>query len=188
MKIPVEISARHLHLSRVDSAKLFGSDHRLRIWRRLSQNGEFAAKETLSLVGPKGQIVAARIVGPWRAQTQVEISLTDAMVLGLKPPVRLSGDLSRAATITLVGPVGSASVRAAIIAQRHLHLNPTEAKKLKLKNGQKIRVAVGDQRRVIFDGIIVRVAPHFKLALHLDTDEANAAGLVGQKVYGRIVK
>ena len=187
MKTPIEVSARHLHLSPADLSKLFGADYQLKILKRLSQKQEFAAKETVTLLGDQGTIKSVRIVGPLRPKTQVEISLTDAKTLGLNPPLRISGDLRGAGTIKLIGPVGQVTVKAVIVAQRHLHLNPTEAKKLKLKSGQIIKVAIAGERKLILDNIVVRVANNFKLMLHLDTDEANASDLRGPKNYGQII-
>jgi propanediol utilization protein len=187
IKIPIEISARHLHISQADLNKLFGAGYKLKTLRLLGHCDEFAAKETVTLVGPKGLIKSARIVGPTRQKTQLEISLTDAQALGIKPPFRVSGNLNGAAKITLVGPAGQITTRAAIIALRHLHINPAQAKKLKLKDGQIIKIKISGARGVIFDKVAVRVKPNFKLVMHLDTDEANAAGLRGPKNYGEII-
>ncbi len=186
-KVLIEVSARHLHLSQTDLNKLFGAGYKLKILKRLSQSGEFAAKETVALVGAKGVLKSVRIVGPTRAKTQVEVSLTDAQTLGLKPPLRISGDLRSAAKIKIIGPAGEITAPAAIVALRHLHINPVEAKRLKLINRQTIKIAVKGNRQIIFDKVLVRVGKNYKLALHLDTDEANAAGLGSQPNYGQIV-
>lgn len=187
MKTPIEVSARHLHISQADLYKLFGVGYQLKILKLLKQNRDFAAEEIVTLVGDKGAIKFVRIVGPVRAKTQVEISLTDARTLGINPPLRISGNLREAVKIKLIGPAGQVTVKAVIIARRHLHLNPREAKLLKLKSGQIIKVAIDGDRKLILDNIIVRVGENFKLVLHLDTDEANASGLRGQKNYGQII-
>lgn len=187
IKVPIEVSARHLHLSQADLNKLFGAGYKLKVLKPLSQSGEFAAKETVRLAGAKGEIKVVRIVGPVRAQTQVEITLSDAQILGIKPPLRLSGNLKGAAKIKLIGPAGQITAPAAIVALRHIHINPTQAKKLKLSDGQKIKIKINGARGLILDNVSVRVKANFKLALHLDTDEANAAGLRGKKNYGQII-
>jgi putative phosphotransacetylase len=187
-KITIEISARHVHLSQADLTKLFGRQHKLRILKKLNQRGEFAARETVKFAGVKGEIKNVRVVGPLRPKTQVELALSDAQILGIKPPLRLSGNLKGAAKIKLIGPAGQIIVPAAIIALRHLHLNPSEAKKLKLRNGQKVKIKINGARQLILDKVVVRIKPNFKLALHLDTDEANAAGWRGHLSYGELVK
>jgi putative phosphotransacetylase len=187
IKIPIEVSARHLHLSQADLNKLFGAGYKLKVLKPLSQSGEFAAKETVQLAGAKEAMKSARIVGPVRQKTQVELALSDAQALGIKPPLRVSGDLRSAAKIKLIGPAGQIIVKAAIVALRHIHINPAQAKKLKLRDGQSIKIKINGIRGAILDKVAVRVKPNFKLALHLDTDEANAAGLRGHKNYGEII-
>lgn len=186
MKIPVEVSARHVHLSLEDLERLFGKEYSLRKVKDLSQSGEFASKEKVDLINGK-KILSARVLGPPRGKTQVELSLTDARKLGiLKIPVVLSGKLNKAAFITIKGPKGKIKVRAAIIAQRHLHCSPLEAKKLGVKNNSRIKVRVAGTRSIIFENVIVRISEKYKLALHLDTDEGNAAGII-EKTWGKLI-
>lgn len=186
-KILIEVSARHLHLSQADLIKLFGAGYKLKVLRPLRQVGQFAAKEKVTIVGAKGVTKTARIIGPVNSKTQLEVSLTDAQALGIKPPVRISGDLREASKIKLIGPAGQIIIKAAFVSWRHIHANPSEAKKLKIKDGQIVKVAIGGDRGLILDNIVVRINDNFKLALHLDTDEANAAGLQDKKNYGQLL-
>jgi putative phosphotransacetylase len=174
--VPVSVSARHCHLTADHLRALFGPDHPLTKQKDLSQPGQFAAEEKVTLVGPRGQI-DVRVLGPERKQTQIEITKTEARALGVNDvPVRLSGDLEASPGVRLVGPAGTIDLQEGmIVAERHLHASPTEAKRLGLRNGQSLSVRVGGKRGVTFGGIKVRVDPHYKLDLHLDTDEANAA-------------
>ena len=187
MKIPVEISARHIHISKKDFEKLFGKNKKLTKSKGLSQPGEFASEETVTLINSKRKIENVRILGPFRKRSQVEISLTDAHNLRLNPlpRIKVSGDLSREKNISVKGQRGSIKIPC-IIAKRHLHCSPKESKKLKLKNNQKISIKISGIRETIFHNIVVRVSEDYKLALHLDTDEGNAAGIT-KKVTGEIV-
>lgn len=188
MQIPIEISARHIHLSEEDLAKLFGAGYQLKILRPLSQPGLFAAEETVTLIGPKGRLEQVRVVGPCRSQTQVEVSLTDSRLLGVAPPIRVSGDLKGSVGVKMEGLQGAVDLEeGVIISKRHLHVNPDEAAKLELKNNNLISLQVAGERGLIFQNIVVRVAPDFRLACHLDTDEGNAAGIVGREA-GELVK
>ncbi|MFA6171546.1 MAG: phosphate propanoyltransferase [Patescibacteria group bacterium] len=185
MRIPIEVSARHLHLSPKDLEKLFGRGYKLKKLHALSQKGEFAAREEVKIAGKKTNL-GVRIVGPARSKTQLEISASDAHRLGIYPAVRLSGDIENTPGFELIGPKGKAEVnRGMIIAKRHLHLNPADAKKLRLGHRHVIKVKTEGEREVIFDKVVVRVGKNFKLSLHIDTDEANAAGLWKKKNYGR---
>jgi acetate kinase len=177
--IPVAVSARHAHLSEATIAKLFGAGYRLRKHADLAQLGQYAADETVSLVGPRGRIDHVRLMGPPRHEDQVEISRSDEFVLGVDAPVRLSGDLSNTPGITLEGPVGRVSIANGVIcARRHIHASPTDAARLGIRHGDTVRVTIdSDGRDLIFDDIVVRVADDFQLELHLDTDEANAAAI-----------
>lgn len=177
--IPVAISARHVHLTQASIDRLFGSGHTLRIHAPLSQPGQFAAEETVTLVGPKGQLPHVRIVGPARHADQVEISRTDEMTLGLHAPVRLSGELERTPGIVLQGPAGQVQLdHGVVIARRHIHMSPAEAVALELFDHDIVRVAIQNEgREVVYGDVIVRVAPDYRLELHLDTDEGNAAEL-----------
>lgn len=181
MKIPVETSARHIHLSEKDFKKLFGNKRLIPI-KKLSQPGEFASKETLNLIKGKNKISNVRVVGPLRKSSQIEISKTDAIELEINPPVRMSGNIRGAPKIKIKNtkiPV--------IIAQRHLHCSEKDAKKLKIKNHQKISIKISGKRETTFHDIIARVSDNYKLALHIDTDEANAAG-INKKAYGYILR
>ncbi len=188
IKVPVEITARHLHISKHDLEILFGRNYKLKVLKSINQPGQFAAKETISLKGSKNVLNKVRIVGPIRKATQVEITLTDSYVLGIKVPYRKSGQLKNSGKLTLIGPRGEVNLKqGVIIPLRHLHLSPTEAINLKLKDKQKVSVKVGSERHVTFHNVIVRVHKDFKLSVHLDTDEANAAGLL-TCTYGELIK
>ena len=178
MQVKVEISARHLHLCQKDLEKLFGSGYRLKIKNKLSQAGEFAARETVRLSGKKANLSRVRIIGPTRKKTQVELSMTDCRKLGIDAPIRLSGDVLGTPGIKIIGPKGIVNLKqGVIVAKRHLHLSTKKAKELKLKNNDKVKVKIKSERALIFEEIIVRVADNFDFNVHLDTDEANAAGL-----------
>ena len=178
IKIPVEVSARHCHLAKEDLEKLFGIGYELKKERQLSQPSDFACQETIDIqIGPK-KIEKVRIVGPLRQQTQVEISLTNAVGLGINPQIRLSGDLHGTSPVSLVGPEGVVDLKEGlIIAKRHIHCATDEAAKLGLKTGDIVSVRVEGERQVIFEKIAVRVQDDYKLCLQLDTDEGNAAGI-----------
>ncbi|MBT4349801.1 phosphate propanoyltransferase [bacterium] len=176
-KVTVEVSARHIHLSDKDLVKLFGKQYSLHQKNNLSQSDQFAAKETLVISGSKNKLSRVRILGPNRVKTQVELSLSDCIYLGIKPVLRLSGDLKGSSDILLIGPKGKLRIKhGAIVAKRHLHISKTQAKEWKLKNKQKISASIKGERSIIFNNIIVRVGD-FVTRLHLDTDEANAAGV-----------
>lgn len=176
--IPVGVSNRHVHLSQTDLARLFGSDSQLKKTRDLSQPGQFACEQTVTLVGPKGVIENVRVLGPLRTKTQVEISATDGFKLGVSPPVRDSGDLEGSAKITLVGPEGAVTLpQGVIIAARHIHMKENDALRLGVKNKDRVCVRAAGPRGVIFEEVLVRVSPDFLLEFHADLDEANAAGL-----------
>ncbi len=174
-KIKVEVSARHCHLSQKDLDKLFGKGYKLRPIKDLSQTGQFAAKEVLSLKTKAGQIEGLRVLGPARSKTQVEISLTDARKLKINPPIRLSGELKNSAGATLIGPRGKVILReGVIIAQRHIHCDPTTAKRLGLKESKPVKVRIKGLRPAILEKVPVRIKDDYVFRLHLDTDEANA--------------
>jgi putative phosphotransacetylase len=175
--LPVEVSARHIHLSQKDADKLFGKKYKLRRFKNLSQTGEFAAAEKVKIFSPHSTTMDLRVLGPMRKETQVELSLTDAIKLGIVAPIVLSGDLKKVKPILEVrGPKGKIMAKA-IVAKRHLHCNLVVAKKLGIKNGQKVKIEIVGERGLIFDNVIARVAPDYNLSCHLDTDEANACGL-----------
>jgi len=177
--IPVGVSNRHVHLCEKDFAALFGAEAArtgLSRLRDLSQPGQFVANEVVSLVGPKGSIPSVRVLGPLRARTQVEVSRTDAYTLGISPPVRDSGDLDGSAPIAIVGPCGLVSLKeGAIIAVRHIHMTPEEASRWGLRDKDRVEVEVPGDRGLVFGRVLVRVDKSFRLEMHVDTDEANAA-------------
>lgn len=183
--VTVGISARHVHLTREDVDTLFGAGYELKPFKDLSQPGQFAAEETVTVVGPKGVIEKVRVLGPERKQSQVELSISDCFKLGIKAPLRDSGDLSGSASVTLVGPVGSVTLKeGAIIAARHIHMHTSDAEKYGLEDGDRIYVRAKGPRGIIFGDVLVRVGDSHKLEMHVDTDEGNAVGLRnGDTVY-----
>ncbi len=178
-RIPVGVSARHVHLTQEHVEILFGPGAELTPDRPLSQPGQFACRERVLLAGPKGSLSGVRVLGPARKATQVEISATDAIALGIRPPVRESGKLDGSAAVTLVGPHGAVTLESGvIIAQRHIHMLPEDARRFGVADGESVWVASTDgPRRTVFGDVIVRVSPNYQLEFHIDTDEANAAGL-----------
>lgn len=188
MKIPVEISARHAHLSQKDFEKLFGKNKTLTPIKKLSQIGEFASEEKITLINLDKKIKNVRVLGPFRKSSQVEVSLTDAYNLKLKPlpKIKVSGDVSNTINILVKGPNSSIKIPC-IIAKRHLHCSVNESKRLKLKNNQEISIKINGIRETTFHNIVVRVAEDYRLSLHLDTDEGNSAGITG-KIFGERVK
>ena len=191
-RVPLAVSARHVHLSRTDCDRLFGPGYELRPQRDISQPGQWAAEETLNVVGPRGRLERVRIIGPLRAETQVEISRTDEYALGIDAPIRLSGVLDGTPGIVLEGPRGPVEIaRGVIQAQRHIHATPADAAALAVRDHEEVQVRVSDPddaRSLIFADVIVRVSPEYALEMHLDTDEANACdykpGMTGE-VLGR---
>jgi putative phosphotransacetylase len=177
--ISVGISNRHLHLSEEDLKTLFGSEANLTHKKSLSQEGQFASEETVTLTGPKGSLENVRVLGPARTKTQVEITLSDAHKLGISPPVRDSGDLAGSASVEIVGPAGHLTLNeGVIIAQRHIHVRSEDALSKGLKDRDRVAVRVSSERgRGIFLDVLVRVDPSFNLEFHIDTDEGNAFAL-----------
>lgn len=174
--LPIGISNRHIHLSSQHMELLFGSGHSLQKRKDLSQPGQFAAEELLTLVGSKGQMEKVRVLGPVRTQTQVEVSVTDCFQLGLKPMVRDSGQLEGTSGVTLIGPEGSVDLKkGVIVAARHIHIHSDQAKEWQLQDGQRVSVQIESERPAILQDVLIRVSPNFTGELHLDTDEANAA-------------
>lgn len=182
--IPVGISARHLHLTQEQVEILFGKGHQLTFLKPLSQTGQFAAKETVTLKGPKGVIEKVRILGPVRPHVQVEVSMTDARALGLNPPVRESGKLENTPGILIKGTVGQIETQdGVIVAQRHAHMSLEDAENFGISDGEYIRVFVEGESGGTMEPVKVRVNKNYVLDLHLDTDNANAFGLSqGQKL------
>ncbi|MBN8442789.1 MAG: acetate/propionate family kinase [Thauera sp.] len=182
--IPIEISAHHVHLSQADVDKLFGPGHQLTPQHELSQPGQYACAEKVHLVGPKGRIANVRVLGPTRKETQVEIAMTEQFKVGIQPPIRESGDLANTPGITLEGPAGSTTIeRGVICAQRHIHMTPEDALRLHVRDKYIVRVRIEGERELIYGDVVVRVSPSYRLAMHIDTDEGNAAnirtGMVG---------
>lgn len=174
--VPLEASGRHVHITKDQALTLFG--HSLTPKRPLSQPGQFLANERLTLRTEKGEFSNVAVLGPERKEAQVEISLTDARVLGLTPPVKQSGDISGSPGAILAGPNGSVILnRGVIAAQRHIHLNPDEAAHFGVKDGQTVKLQALTARPVIWEDVMIRVSPRFAAAVHLDIDEANACGL-----------
>ena len=188
IKVKIEVSNRHIHLSRAHVEKLFGKGHQLNCFHKLSQIGQFACKEHVNIIYKGKRIDEIRILGPERPNTQIELALTDARHLHLEAPIRLSGDIKGTPGLILEGPKGKVRIKeGAIIALRHIHASPDEAKKLRIKNNQKIKIRICGKRCTDFENIIVRIHPSFRLAVHLDTDEGNAAGITGNAA-GEIVR
>ena len=177
-KIPIEVSARHIHLSQKDLEALFGKGYKLKKLKQLSQPNDFAARETLDIqAGPK-KIKNIRIVGPTRKETQVELSMTDAIFLGITPPIKKSGDLKGTPGITLIGPRRRIKIKKGIIVPwRHIHCSLEEAKKIGLKDGMMVSVSVKGKRSLTFHNVRVRVDKNYRFCMHIDTDEGNAAGI-----------
>lgn len=178
-KVPIAVSARHCHLCKEDVEKLFGKGYELTKRVSLSQPEQFAAEETVTIVGPRGSIERVRVLGPARSITQVEVSSTDSIRLGLKPPIRQSGDIKGSSPITIVGPKGSIYLKEGlIIAQAHIHMNPEDAKRFRVSNGDYVSVKVEGDRPITFDRVLIRVSSRYKLEMHIDTDEANAGAIL----------
>ena len=188
-KIMIETSARHIHLSQQDLETLFGKGYSLTLKKELSQPGEFACEERLTVKGPKNEIKNVVILGPVRKQTQVEISLTDARGIGLSIPIRESGDLAGSAGCTMIGPKGTVELKEGVIAaKRHIHLTEQGAKEFGVENKQIVQVAVETNgRSLVFGDGVVRVNSSYANAMHMDTDEDNAAAITPD-VMGTIIK
>ena len=186
-KILVETSARHVHLSQDAIDTLFGKGYTLTNKKDLSQPGQFACEEKVEVIGPKGSLKMS-ILGPARPASQVEISLSDARTLGVKAPVRESGDIAGTTGCTIkVGDNVVEISEGVIVAKRHIHMTPADAKELGVADKEIVKVKLDTARPLIFDDVVVRVSDKFALAMHIDTDECNAAGAAGE-VYGEIVK
>ena len=187
-KFIVETSARHVHVTKEQVEILFGEGHQLTCKKELSQPGQFACEEKVTVVGPRGELKLS-ILGPERKEAQVEISLTEARQLGVEALIRESGDIEGTAGIKMVGPCGEIILEKGVIAaKRHIHMTPEDAMKYGVENGQIVDVKVEtDDRSLIFGDTVVRVRDDFALAMHIDTDEGNAAGIKGSAM-GEIVK
>lgn len=177
-KVSVGISGKHVHVSREHLDVLYGPGYQLQPMKDLSQPGQYASKELVDLVTEKGSFKNVRILGPERKQTQIELALTDAIKLGINPPVRDSGDLKGSPGLTIIGPKGQVTLNeGVIIAGRHIHMTPDDAAKFGVKDKDIVKVKTGGPRAVIFEQVLVRVNQAFSLELHVDTDEGNAAML-----------
>jgi putative phosphotransacetylase len=177
-QVPVGISARHIHLSPAHIELLFGGGYELKVLKDLSQPGQFAAEETVTIVGPKGKMDKVRILGPARGNTQVEISRTDAFALGVNPPVRESGNIEGTPGLKVIGPKGEVELeQGVIVAARHIHFHTADAAKWGIRDKQRLRVKLNGERPLIFEDVVARVSDQYALDMHIDTDEGNAAGV-----------
>ncbi len=175
--IEVEASGRHVHLSKKDLNTLFGEGYQLTKAKDLSQPGQFACNERITIEGPKGAIKNVIILGPERKDTQVEVSLTDALALGIKPPIRLSGDVEDSPGVTLYNGDRKVEINQGIIvAKRHIHMLPEDAQRFGIEDGEVVKIKVFGLRPLIFDDVVVRVNKNFRTFVHIDYDEANACG------------
>ncbi len=187
-KFIVETSARHLHVTKEDLATLFGADAKLINKKELSQPGQFACEQRVTVVGAKGEISGVTILGPERPATQVEISMSDARKIGINAPIRESGDIKGSGGCKLIGPCGEVTLEeGVIVAKRHIHLTPKDALELNVTDKQIVSVKLDNpERGLIFGDVVVRVHDNFAAAMHIDTDESNAANC-GREVSGEIV-
>lgn len=180
LKVLVETSSRHVHVTKEDLETLFGAGAVLHNKRDLSQPGQFLTEEKVDIVGPKRTIANVSILGPERPATQVEVSLTDARTLGISAPIRESGDVAGSAPVKLVGPAGEVELKeGAIAAKRHIHMTPEDAAKYGFEDKEIVTVTIEGERAMIFDEVVLRVSEKFATAMHVDTDESNAAALSG---------
>jgi acetate kinase len=192
VRIPIAVSARHLHLTEGSFAALFGAGKTPTRLKDISQPGQYACEEKVNLVGPRGRIDGVRLLGPLRPKDQVEISRTDEFKLGVDAPIRDSGKVAGSAPITIEGPAGTLQLHEGLIcAKRHIHMAPGDAERFGVKDGDEVSVAVaGGERDLVFGDVLIRVSPKFVLEMHIDTDEANAAeldqGTAGDLVYSDV--
>lgn len=188
-KVMVETSARHVHVTQKDLETLFGAGYELHVKKMLSQPGQYASEERVDVVGPKRTLNGVSILGPVRKASQVELSLTDARSIGVLAPVRESGDLAGSGACKLVGPKGEVELEQGVIAaKRHIHMTPADAAEMGLKDKDEVSVRIdGTGRALTFGDVVVRVSDKFALAMHIDTDESNAA-CVGKNTMGEIIK
>ena len=176
-KVQVGLSTKHLHLSKEHVEALFGAGHQLTHKKDLVQPGQFACEEVVDIVGPKGTIKNVRVLGPERPQTQVEVAMTDARGLGIKAPIRESGDLAGTPGCKIVGPAGEIEIEeGVIVALRHIHLSLEEAEEAGVKDKDWVSIKLEGERALVFDKVLIRASNKFKAECHLDTDEGNAAG------------
>lgn len=189
-KVLVETSARHVHVTDEHLEILFGKGAKLTPVKELSQPGQYASEQRVTIVGPRSSISNVVILGPTRKATQVEVSATDARALGIPAVIRESGDIKGTPGCKLIGPAGEVELtEGVIVAKRHIHATPEDAERLDLKDNEVVSVKVTtDHRSLTFSDVVVRVSPNFALAMHIDTDEANAAGITAPGTYGEIIK
>lgn len=184
--VELEASGRHVHVTEAQAQALFG--HRLTPKRELSQPGQYLANERVTVIGPKGRFENVAVLGPERKEGQVELSLTDTRTLGIPAPVRMSGDVADTPGAILQGDKGTVALReGVIVARRHIHITPKDAKNMGVEDKQVVRLQVYTDRPLIFDDVVVRVSPHFQTRVHLDYDEANACGFQNGDL-GRILQ
>ncbi|WP_208855634.1 phosphate propanoyltransferase [Rhodopseudomonas palustris] len=182
-QVAVGVSNRHIHLSRTDMDTLFGPGAELQRKKAMKQPGQFAAEETVTLKGPKGSLSKVRVLGPLRRETQVEVSVADGFALGITPPLRQSGQLDDTPGLTIIGPQGSVTKdHGVIVAQRHIHMHPSTAAKLGLRNGDEVDVEAGGERGGVMHRVLIRVAEASADEMHIDVEEANALCLKNDDV------
>lgn len=187
MRTSIGISNRHIHLSQSDANTLFGSNYQLTKMKDLSQPGQFAAEETVIIKGPKSEIAKVRVLGPYRKFSQVEILASDNFKLGTNAPLRLSGDLEGSEAIEVIGPNGTLHLnQGLIVAKRHIHMTVADAELFGVTDGQIVKVKTPGERGLVFDNVVIRVDDSFLLDMHIDIDEANAAGL-GAGAWGEVI-
>lgn len=178
LKITVGISNKHAHLTQEQVEILFGEGYQLTFFRKIKQPDEFVSNETIQVMGPKGSLENVRIMGPTREKAQVEMTLTNARDIGIQAKIRVSTDIEKTDGVKLVGPKGEIELKEGVIASiRHLHMTPKEAELLGLQDKQQVNIEAMGDRGLIFKNVIVRIDPYFSLEFHIDTDEANGAGL-----------
>jgi putative phosphotransacetylase len=177
-EVPVALSNRHLHLSKEHLDLLFGKGYQLTRYKDLSQPGQYACTEKVDIVGPKGVLKGVRVLGPVRKETQIEVSIADGYVLGIRPPVRDSGDLDKTPGATVIGPEGKVELEyGVIVAARHIHMHPDDAKEYGVKDFQRVKVRKDGFRATVFENVLIRVSDSYALEMHLDVEEGNAAAI-----------
>lgn len=176
--LPIALSNRHIHLSREDLDVLFGEGYELVKFRDLSQPGQYACEEQVDAVGPKGTINGIRVLGPTRNESQLEVSVSDAFALGIKPMIRNSGEIEGTPGLKLVGPKGEVELdKGVIVAARHIHMHTSDAEEFDVKDNDVVKIKIDNPRGLIFDNVLVRVNPDYALEMHVDIEEGNASGV-----------